>query len=167
MAGTTGELPGGARITYYTSLGVVAKSFPRETVEPVLEDTRRDSQFELLVWPGQQIEVRHLFSNPLGNIISPVTCWLLGSYSVSRSSSSNCRRYRKHRDALFAFLHRPDVPADNNGSERALRKSAVHRKVSGSFRSVWGAQAFAVFAPVLPTAPKQRHDMLTTLTEPS
>ncbi|MCK4298756.1 MAG: transposase, partial [Planctomycetes bacterium] len=31
------------------------------------------------------------------------------------------------------------MPAANNGSERALRKSVVHRKVSGGFRSAWGA----------------------------
>ena len=45
------------------------------------------------------------------------------------------KRYRKHRDSLFTFLHREDVPPDNNASERGLRKPVVHRKVSGGFRS--------------------------------
>ena len=44
MAGTTVELPGGARITDYISLGVVAKTFPRETVQAVLEQTGKASQ---------------------------------------------------------------------------------------------------------------------------
>jgi len=44
MAGRTAELPGGARITDYISLGVVAKSFPRETVQAVLEQTGKASQ---------------------------------------------------------------------------------------------------------------------------
>ena len=74
------------------------------------------------------------------------------------------KRYLKHRDALFTFLHRVDVPADNNGAERVLRKSVVHRKVSGGFRSAWGAAAFATMATVLQTAQKQGHDILTTLT---
>jgi transposase len=61
-------------------------------------------------------------------------------------------RYRTRRDWLFIFLHRTDVPADNNACERALRPSVIHRKVMGSFRSDWGAQAYATLATVLNTA---------------
>jgi len=61
-------------------------------------------------------------------------------------------RYRKYRHALFVFLDRVDVPAHNNACERALRPSVIHRKVMGSFRSDWGAQAYAALATVLNTA---------------
>jgi len=61
-------------------------------------------------------------------------------------------RYRKYRNSLFIFLHRMDVPAHNNACERALRPSVIHRKVLGSFRSDWGAQAYASLASVLNTA---------------
>jgi transposase len=61
-------------------------------------------------------------------------------------------RYRKYRTALFVFLYRSDVPAHNNACERALRPSVIHRKVMGSFRSDWGAQAYAALATVLNTA---------------
>ena len=61
-------------------------------------------------------------------------------------------RYRTYRAHLFVFLHRTDVPADNNACERALRPSVIHRKVMGSFRSEWGAQAYAALATVLDTA---------------
>lgn len=61
-------------------------------------------------------------------------------------------RYRKYRASLFTFLHRFDVPAHNNACERALRPSVIHRKVLGSFRSDWGAQAYAALATVLNTA---------------
>jgi len=61
-------------------------------------------------------------------------------------------RYRTRRDSLFIFLHRADVPADNNACERALRPSVIHRKVMGSFRSDWGAQTYAALATVLNTA---------------
>lgn len=73
------------------------------------------------------------------------------------------RRYRKHRASLFVFLYRPDVPFDNNGSERDLRNSVVHRKVSGGFRSEWGAAAYATTVSVLQTAKKQREPILATL----
>ena len=64
-------------------------------------------------------------------------------------------RYRKYRNSLFIFLHRIDVPAHNNACERALRPAVIHRKVLGSFRSDWGAQAYASLATVLNTA--KRH----------
>jgi transposase len=75
------------------------------------------------------------------------------------------KRYRKHRESLFTFLHREDVPADNNASERALRKPVVHRKVTGGFRSTWGAEAYATVATVLQTARKHGHAALETLTD--
>jgi transposase len=62
------------------------------------------------------------------------------------------RRYRKHRSSLFVFLYRNDVDPTNNVSERALRASVVHRKVCGSFRSQWGATAYAAWASVIDTA---------------
>lgn len=37
-------------------------------------------------------------------------------------------RYRTHRAHLLLFLHRADVPSDNNACERALRPSVIHRK---------------------------------------
>lgn len=73
------------------------------------------------------------------------------------------RRYRKHRAALFVFLHHPQVPPDNNASERALRNSVIHRKVSGGFRSEAGAQAHAVVVSVADTARKRDEDVLAVL----
>jgi transposase len=74
-------------------------------------------------------------------------------------------RYRTHRAHLFVFLHRPDVPWDNNASERALRPSVIHRKVTGGFRSAWGARAYAALATVIDTAKLQGHNVFTTLVE--
>lgn len=46
MARTLASLPAGSRITDYISLGVIAKYFPREKVDAVLEQTGRASQRE-------------------------------------------------------------------------------------------------------------------------
>lgn len=43
MARTVASLPAGSRITDYISLGVIAKYFPREKVDAVLEQTGRAS----------------------------------------------------------------------------------------------------------------------------
>ena len=62
------------------------------------------------------------------------------------------KRYRKHRAHLFVFLRDPTVPHHNNACERSLRTSVVHRKVIGTFRTEWGAHAYAALASVLDTA---------------
>jgi transposase len=72
-------------------------------------------------------------------------------------------RFREHRHDLFVFLYDPTVPPTNNGSEQALRNSVVHRKVTGGFRSDWGADAYAIVTTVLDTARKRGADLLTTL----
>jgi transposase len=53
---------------------------------------------------------------------------------------------------LFVCLYRTDVEPTNNVSERALRPSVIHRKVTGGFRSEWGAKAYAALASVIDTA---------------
>lgn len=62
------------------------------------------------------------------------------------------RRFQKYRSCLFVFLHRSDVEPTNNVSERALRHSVVHRKVTGGFRSSWGMNTYAALASVIDTA---------------
>ena len=70
----------------------------------------------------------------------------------SAAAQALLKRYRTHREHLFVFLYDPQVPFHNNACERALRPSVVHRKVTGGFRSVWGAQAYAALASVIDTA---------------
>jgi len=72
-------------------------------------------------------------------------------------------RFREHREHLFVFLSDPAVPPTNNASEQALRPSVVHRKVTGGFRSDWGADAHAIVTTVFDTARKRGEDLLTTL----
>jgi transposase len=57
----------------------------------------------------------------------------------------------RQRDDLFRFVTRRDVPYTNNASERALRPSVIFRKVTGCFRSVWGATTYANAASVIAT----------------
>jgi transposase len=72
-------------------------------------------------------------------------------------------RYRKHRQALFVFLYRPDVPPTNNASEQALRNSVIYRKVTGGFRTAWGASLYAQLISILETARRQGRPCFATL----
>jgi transposase len=58
---------------------------------------------------------------------------------------------RRDRNDLFRFVTRRDVPSTNNACERALRPSVIFRKVTGGFRSPWGAEVYAAAASVIAT----------------
>jgi len=68
------------------------------------------------------------------------------------------KRYGRNRSHLFTFLDHPDAPPDNNGSERELRPTATYRKVTGGFRSNWGADLFAAVRSVVGTAARHGAD---------
>jgi len=73
------------------------------------------------------------------------------------------KRLKKHRDFVFTFLEYPEVPADNNGSERAIRNAKVKMKVSGQFRSFAGAESFAILRSIIDTAKKNSQNVLNAL----
>jgi transposase len=73
------------------------------------------------------------------------------------------KRYQQHRDALYVFLERDDVEPTNNSSERDLRNAVIHRKVTGGYRSDWGAAASAICTSILTTARKQGHNLFDAL----
>jgi transposase len=76
---------------------------------------------------------------------------LLGSPTASQAGQKLARAIRKCRNDLFLFVTRRDVPYTNNGCERALRPSVIFRKVTGCFRSHWGAKLYAAAASVIAT----------------
>ena len=58
----------------------------------------------------------------------------------------------KGRRNLFLFVTNRALEPTNNGSERALRPCATFRKVTGGFRTPWGASLYADLRSVLETA---------------
>lgn len=71
------------------------------------------------------------------------------------------KRVLKHRDSILTFMNHLEVPADNNGAERAIRNAKIHQKVSGCFRNPDAAQRYAVILSWLETAKKQGISTLT------
>jgi len=72
-------------------------------------------------------------------------------------------RLVKYRDYIFTFLHNPQVPPDNNSSERAIRNIKVKQKVSGQFKSPNGAFIFAVLRSITDTIIKNDQNVLGSL----
>jgi len=73
------------------------------------------------------------------------------------------KRLKKYREYILTFLYRPEVPPDNNASERAIRNIKVKQKVSGQFRSTNGAFRFAVLRSITDTALKNGLNVLNAL----
>jgi transposase len=73
------------------------------------------------------------------------------------------KRFIKHEDKILYFMTTPDIPPDNNGSERAIRNAKVKQKVSGGYRSHRGAERQAVLLSVIETAKKQGLNVLATI----
>ena len=76
----------------------------------------------------------------------------------SRSRHPHClriwKRLYKHCDELFTFLDNPQVPSDNNGSERDIRGLTAIRNDGGTHRVGWSAQAFGHIKTVVATGMK-------------
>jgi transposase len=74
------------------------------------------------------------------------------------------KRFRRHRDHLFTFLDDPQIPADNNHGERAIRPAVIIRKNSYGNRSQRGADCQAVLMSIYRTLKQRGHDPLATIT---
>lgn len=73
------------------------------------------------------------------------------------------KRIIKYRQHVFTFLYHPDVPPDNNGSERAIRNVKVKQKISGQFKVFSAAENFAILRSIIDTAIKNGQKVLPTL----
>jgi transposase len=69
----------------------------------------------------------------------------------------------KHQQSIFNFLWHPQIPSDNNGSERAIRNIKVKQKISGQFKSVHGADRFVIIRSVIDTTIKAGQNVLDAL----
>ena len=63
-------------------------------------------------------------------------------------------RLSKHREAVLAFAFHPEVPFSNNQAERDIRPTKTKMKVSGCFRTYYGAEIYARIQSFISTVRK-------------
>jgi len=72
-------------------------------------------------------------------------------------------RLVRHKDAVLAFAFHHEVPFTNNLVERDVRPAKLKQKVSGSFRTLRGAQVYARIQGFISTARKQGRNIFREL----
>lgn len=72
-------------------------------------------------------------------------------------------RLRDYKEDVLKFLEKAEVPFTNNQAERDLRMMKCKQKISGGFRSIEGANNFAIIRSVISTAKKQGRNILESL----
>ena len=73
------------------------------------------------------------------------------------------KRIKKYKDNVFTFLYHPNVPPDNNGSERAIRNVKVKQKISGQFKILNAAENFAILRSIVDSAIKNNQNVVGAL----
>lgn len=87
-----------------------------------------------------------------------------GVWNVRQRAAWNlATRMRDDADQVLRLLDDTRVPFDNNTAERALRMVKLHDKISGTFRSDDGAQAFATVRSYIQTAALNGRNRLDAL----
>lgn len=72
-------------------------------------------------------------------------------------------RLSRHRDHLFTFLDKPEVPFENNFAERQIRPAVILRKNQLCNRSPQGAETQAVLMSIYRTLKLRGHDPTHTI----
>jgi len=76
---------------------------------------------------------------------------LLGQYSSHSNIYKACQYFLNHFEGLTHCLNDPDIPMDNNHTERTLRSPVVGRKVWYGTHSIDGAQAMVIHFTIVET----------------
>jgi len=89
---------------------------------------------------------------------------LLDTQTIPKSEThKQIKSFKKALDKIFTFLLYPNVPPDNNGSERAIRNIKVKQKVSHQYKSPQGAKDYAILRSVIDTARKRDMNEFETI----
>ncbi len=85
---------------------------------------------------------------------------------AKRKGHNLALRLQNFKEDVLRFWHDPDVPFTNNLAECDLRMMKVRQKISGGFRTLEGAEIFAIIRSFISSARKQGLNILQALQNP-
>jgi transposase len=89
-----------------------------------------------------------------------------GGWSIYQRQAWNlATRMKSGAPDILRLLDDTAVPFDNNPAERSLRMIKLHDKISGTFHSLAGAEAFTAIRSYLQTAANHDQNLLDVLTQ--
>jgi len=155
-AGVVGEILDGHRPVIWVSDLYGAQQGHAESWQICLAHQLRDCQFAIDAGDA-------VFAPRMKRLL--LRAVLLARAPTQADGKRLRKRYARFREHLFTFLDHPEISADNNASERDLRPTATYRKVTGGFRSDWGANLFAAVRSVIGTAKRRGIDAYQAIRE--
>jgi transposase len=132
----------------------IAAVFPKETTE-VLDRIGELYAIEALCPKGAagdalRAELRNARSR---GVIDQIKAWAMSTQTLGESALGKAIAYMTGLwSGLVRFLDDPEIPIDNNGTERSLRGIVVGRKNHYGSRSRRGTEVAALFYSLLETA---------------
>lgn len=88
-----------------------------------------------------------------------------GKGRTKRTAGRNLlQRLIKYKQAVLAFAFNPDVPFTNNQAERDIRPAKIKQKISGCFRTEYGAHIYARIEGFISTSRKNQLNIFKELT---
>ena len=130
-----------------TKLSKGLKQLLKEAIRDDKEELRKEQRVRLKAQYDKSLE--HLLSMP----------------TIPKSETDKqVKSITKSKDKIFTFLLDKNIPADNNGSERAIRNVKVKQKVSGQFKSFEGAVYYSNIRSIVDTSRKRGLNEFKSLT---
>lgn len=115
-------------------------------IKQLLKEAIRDDKEEFS--QQQRIVLKEQYDKSLEHLLSMPTL-------PKSETDKQVKSITKSKDKIFTFLLNEDIPADNNGSERAIRNIKVKQKVSTQFKSFEGAVCYSNLRSIIDTSRKR------------
>ena len=84
--------------------------------------------------------------------------------TLGRKHRALSRRINRRFDDYLKFAVNPAIPFTNNAAEQEIRMGKIRQKISGTMRTITGAENFAKIRSYLQTTAKHGHHALPALT---
>jgi len=113
----------------------------------------------------ESVEVRFSEIMTQANREEPAACKDPKARGRPKKTKGRCLldRLIHYKASVLAFIFDSDIPFTNNQAERDIRCVKIKMKVSGSFRTAQGANAYARIQSVISTLRKQDMDVFGSL----